>query len=100
MFGIHPIATVGILTGIITPLLDILNPVSIAIVLIAGSSATFTVGTYGLLVTLTSMSTEQSPYRITLINLPFAIILTLISTIIARSEERRVGNEYNYKCIL
>src|SRR5690625_7877709 len=38
MFGIHPIATVGILTGIITPLLDILNPVSIAIVLIAGSS--------------------------------------------------------------
>ena len=83
MFGIHPIATVGILTGIITPLLDILNPVSIAIVLIAGSSATFTVGTYGLLVTLTSMSTEQSPYRITLINLPFAIILTLISTIIA-----------------
>jgi len=83
MFGIHPIATVGILTGIITPLLEIMNPVSIAIALIAGSSATFTVGTYGLLVTLTSMNTEQSPYRITLTNMPFALVISIISTIVA-----------------
>src|SRR5690606_22024261 len=71
MFGIHPIATVGILTGITTPLLEVMNPVSIALVLITGSVATFTVGTYGLLVTLTSMSTKQNPFRITIRNMPF-----------------------------
>ncbi|MEH7386973.1 hypothetical protein V7147_16415 [Bacillus sp. JJ1521] len=85
MFGIHPIATVGILTGIITPLLDVMNPVSIALVLITGSVATFTVGTYGLLVTLTSMSTGQSPYRITLQNMPFAIVMGIIGTLVAYS---------------
>ncbi|MFS0823251.1 hypothetical protein [Bacillus sp. 1P02SD] len=83
MFGIHPIATVGILTGIITPLLDIMNPVSIALVLITGSVATFTVGTYGLLVTLTAMGTGQSPYRITVQNMPFAIGMWIIGTLVA-----------------
>jgi hypothetical protein len=83
MFGIHPIATVGILTGIITPLLEVMNPVSIALVLITGSVATFTVGTYGLLVTLTAMGTEQSPFRITLKNMPFAIGMWIIGTLVA-----------------
>ncbi|SDN67636.1 hypothetical protein [Bacillus sp. OK048] len=83
MFGIHPIATVGILTGIITPLLEVMNPVSIALVLITGSVATFTVGTYGLLVTLTAMGTEQSPFRITLKNMPFAICMWIIGTLVA-----------------
>lgn len=83
LFGIHPIATVGILTGIITPLLEIMNPVSVAIVLITGSVATFTVGTYGLLVTLTSVNLDQSPYRITLKNMPFALFTGLIGTLVA-----------------
>ena len=83
MFGIHPIATVGILTGVITPLLAIMNPLSIAIVLITGSIATLTVGTYGMVVTLTSMNTEQNPYRITWNNMPFALMYGAIGTIIA-----------------
>ncbi|MGM0903642.1 MAG: hypothetical protein ACQEXB_21400 [Bacillota bacterium] len=83
LFGIHPIATVGILTGVITPLLEIMNPVSIAIVLITGSVATFTVGTYGLLVTLTSVNLERSPFRITLKNMPFALFTGLIGTLVA-----------------
>ncbi|ARK32522.1 hypothetical protein [Halalkalibacter krulwichiae] len=83
MFGVHPIATVGILTGIITPLLDFMNPVSITLVLITGSVATFTVGTYGLLVTLTAMGTQQSPYRITIRNMPFAIGLWIVGTLVA-----------------
>lgn len=83
MFGIHPIATVGILTGIITPMFDVINPVSIALVLITGSVATFTVGTYGLLVTLTAMGTGQSPFRITVQNMPFAIGMWIIGTLVA-----------------
>lgn len=83
MFGIHPIATVGILTGVITPLLTIMNPLSIAIVLITGSMATLTVGTYGLAVTLTSMNTKQNPYNITWNNMPFALMYGTIGTMIA-----------------
>lgn len=83
MFGVHPIATIGILTGIIIPLLGVMNPLSIAIVLITGSVATITVGTYGLLVTLTSMTLTHSPYKITLRNMPFALTLITIGTIIA-----------------
>lgn len=83
MFGVHPIATVGILTGVITPLLAIMNPLSIAIVLITGSIATLTVGTYGMLVTLTSMNTEQNPYRITWNNMPFALVYGAIGTTVA-----------------
>lgn len=83
MFGIHPIATVGILTGVITPLLVIMNPLSIAIVLITGSIANFTVATYGLVVTLTSMNTEQNPYRITWNNMPYALMYGTIGTTIA-----------------
>ncbi|CAM4057531.1 hypothetical protein [Lederbergia lenta] len=83
MFGIHPIATIGILGGLITTLLDVLNPLSLAIVLITSSVATLTVGTYGLVVTLTAINTEQSPYRITLNNLPYSFIFGGIGSIIA-----------------
>ncbi|MEK3887372.1 hypothetical protein [Bacillus sp. FSL K6-3431] len=83
MFGIHPIATIGILGGLITTLLDVLNPLSLAIVLITSSVATLTVGTYGLVVTLTAVNTGQNPYRITLDNLLFSLIFGGIGSIIA-----------------
>lgn len=83
MFGIHPIATIGILGGLIGTLLEVYNPLSLAIVLVTSSIATLTVGTYGLVVTLTSMNTNQSPYRITLRNLPFSLIYGGIGTVIA-----------------
>ncbi|MEK5038185.1 hypothetical protein [Sporosarcina sp. FSL K6-3457] len=83
LFGIHPIATIGILTGLIGSLLDIYNPLSLAIVMVTSAIATLTVGTYGLVVTMTAMDTNQSPYRITLNNLPFALLLGGIGTIIA-----------------
>ncbi|MGJ9383558.1 hypothetical protein [Salipaludibacillus sp. CF4.18] len=83
MFGIHPIATIGILGGVITPLLQVINPLSLALVLITSSIATLTVGTYGLVVTLTSINTQQSPYRITLNNIPYALGFGGIGTLVA-----------------
>ncbi|MGJ9460352.1 hypothetical protein [Oceanobacillus sp. CF4.6] len=44
MFGVHPIATIGILGGVIATLLETMNPVSLAIVLATSSVATLTVG--------------------------------------------------------
>lgn len=83
MFGIHPVATLGILGSLITTLLTVYNPLSIAIVLVTSSIATLTVGTYGLVVTLTAISLEQSPYRITIINLAYAFIFGSIGTLVA-----------------
>ncbi|WP_085993633.1 hypothetical protein [Oceanobacillus senegalensis] len=83
LFGVHPIATIGILSGVIATLLEFLNPVSLAIVLATSAVATLTVGSYGLIVQLTSMNTGQNPYRITMLNLPYAFTCGLVGSIVA-----------------
>ncbi|GAE24952.1 hypothetical protein JCM9140_918 [Halalkalibacter wakoensis JCM 9140] len=82
MIGVHPIATIGILLEALPPLFEIINPLSIGIVLITGALATATVGTYGVTVTITAMNTNQSPYRITVRNLPFALLYGGVGTLI------------------
>ncbi len=83
LFGIHAIASIGILSGLMVPLLEIIDPVSLAIVIIISSVSTFAVSTYGLLVTITSVNTAQNPYRITLDNLFFTVLLGSIGTLLA-----------------
>lgn len=83
MFGIHPIATLGILGSLISTLLNMYNPLSLAIVLATSAIATLTVGTYGLVVTLTAMNLNQSPYKITMANLSYSLIYGGIGTLIA-----------------
>ncbi|WP_373895060.1 hypothetical protein ACUL41_15645 [Virgibacillus natechei] len=83
MFGIHPIATIGILSGVIATLLEFMNPVSLAIVLVTSSIATLTVGTYGLVVQLTAVNTGQNPYRITINNLLYSLAFGGIGTVFA-----------------
>ncbi|WP_405098448.1 hypothetical protein [Oceanobacillus sp. FSL H7-0719] len=83
MFGVHPIATMGILGGVITALLDVMNPISVAIVLATSATATLTVGSYGLVVQLTSMNINQNPYKITISNMPYALLYGGIGSVIA-----------------
>lgn len=83
MFGVHPIATIGILTGVIATLLETMNPISLAIVLTTSAVATLTVGSYGLVVQLTATNVEQNPYRITLQNMPFALMYGGIGSVLA-----------------
>lgn len=83
MFGIHPVATIGILTGVITTLLGTMNPLSIAIVLTTSAVATLTVGSYGLVVQLTATNIDQNPYRITWQNMPFALMYGGIGSVVA-----------------
>jgi hypothetical protein len=82
MIGVHPIATIGVLMEVLQPLYEIINPLSIGMVLITGALATATVGAYGVTVTITSMNTNQSPYRITIRNIPFAILYGGVGTLI------------------
>ncbi|MBM7663457.1 hypothetical protein JOC85_004333 [Bacillus mesophilus] len=83
LIGVHPVATIGILSEVIQPLYAFVNPLSIGIVLIVGALATATVGAYGVTVTLTSMNTKQNPYHITLRNMPFALFYGTVGTLVA-----------------
>lgn len=83
MFGVHPIATIGILSGVVATLLETMNPISLAIVLTTSAVSTLTVGSYGLVVQLTSMNTGQNPYRLTLNNMPYALLYGGIGSVIA-----------------
>lgn len=83
MIGIHPIATIGVLMEVVAPLYSVMNPLSIGIVFITGALATASVATYGVTVTITSMNTQQNPYRITLTNMPFALLYGSVGTLLA-----------------
>lgn len=83
MIGVHPVATIAVLAEVLLPLYGIVNPLSIGIVLITGALATAAVGTYGVTVTMTSMNTQQNPYRITLRNMPFALLYGGVGTTLA-----------------
>lgn len=78
LIGVHPIGTIAILLEVLTPLFAIINPVSIGIVLIVAALATSSSATYGITVTMTSMNTDQNPYRITLRNVSFTFLLGFI----------------------
>lgn len=83
MFGIHPIATIGVLMEVVTPLYDIMTPLSVGIVLITGALATASVSTYGVTVTITSININQNPYRITLNNMPFTLVYGMVGVLLA-----------------
>lgn len=83
LIGVHPTATIGIFSGIIGPLTKVIEPVSLAIILIVSSVSTFASSTYGILVTMTSFNTNQNPYKITLANIIFTLILGTFGTLLA-----------------
>ncbi|WP_163539951.1 hypothetical protein [Gracilibacillus sp. YIM 98692] len=83
MFGVHPIATMGVLGGISSMLIDILSPISLAVILVTSGVSTVPIGTYGLVVTITSMSLKQSPYYITYYNLSYSFLFGAIGIITA-----------------
>ncbi|WP_244151520.1 hypothetical protein [Halobacillus dabanensis] len=83
LLGVHPIATVGVLLEILQPLFEVFNPMGIGVMLIVGALATASSGTYGIVVTLTSINTQQNPYAITVTNLPFTLIFGSIGIVTA-----------------
>lgn len=83
MFGVHPVATMGIIGSLSTLLMEILSPMSLAVILVVSGVATVPIGTYGLVVTIISMSLKQSPYYITLYNLIYSFIFGLFGILLA-----------------
>ncbi|MFC4737557.1 hypothetical protein ACFO4L_13220 [Bacillus daqingensis] len=83
LFGVHPIATIGILSSLSPLLMSVISPLSLSIILITSSIATLTVNTYGLFVQITSANLSENPYRISLHNLGFAGAFFIVSIFVA-----------------
>ncbi|WP_101845230.1 hypothetical protein [Halobacillus sp. Marseille-P3879] len=83
LLGVHPIATIGVLLEILQPFFEVFNPMGIGVMLIVGALATASSGTYGIVVTMTSVNTQQNPYAITLTNLPFTLIFGFIGIVVS-----------------
>ena len=80
--GVHPVATIAILLEITSPLFDVINLLSIGLVLIVSALAVSGSSSFGIAVTMTSINTVQSPYKITYQNTIFTFVMGLIGIII------------------
>ncbi|PRO66080.1 hypothetical protein [Alkalicoccus urumqiensis] len=78
LFGVHPIATIGILSGVAPLIMEFISPMSFSVLLITASIATLTVNTYGLFAQMTAMNLSENPYRISMYNLRFAAVYCLV----------------------
>ncbi|MDY0394087.1 hypothetical protein ACFSMW_10180 [Virgibacillus halophilus] len=83
ILGVHPLATMGIFGGISGVLLQVMSPLSLAIMLACSAIGIIPIGTYGLVVTITAVNTGASPYKITWYNLPYSLMFGAISIFFA-----------------
>ncbi|MBD1382549.1 hypothetical protein [Metabacillus arenae] len=80
MVGFHPIVTMSILGGVLTPLVAEINPISLAIVLISSSLSTVMAGPFNISVSLTGNLLNVNPYAVSRWNLLFALFFSSIGT--------------------
>ncbi|WP_077624564.1 hypothetical protein [Sediminibacillus massiliensis] len=83
MVGFHPLVTISILGGVLTPFLGTINPISIALVLITSGLSTVMAGPFNISVSLTGSLLARNPYRISYWNLLFAFIFSSAGTLLA-----------------
>ncbi|WP_156816912.1 hypothetical protein [Salsuginibacillus kocurii] len=80
--GVHPLATLSLQGLFVTPFLTVLEPLSVAIVLITSTVANDAAGTFNVPVTMMSQYTGVHPYSITRLNLGFALRLGGVGVIV------------------
>ncbi|MGN7298093.1 hypothetical protein [Ferdinandcohnia sp. SAFN-114] len=83
MIGVHPIATIAVLLEILQPLFNVINPLSIGIVLIVSSLSISASAPYGISATLTAQQLRVSPYQITRQNFLFSVLMSVVGIMIA-----------------
>lgn len=74
VLGIHPLVVMSLFGLVLQPVLQVLSPLSVAIVLITSCLASSFMGTFNTTVTIMSGLIRVNPYRITLWNFGFAFI--------------------------
>lgn len=83
LVGFHPLVTLGLQGLLLQPLLDTLNPLSLAVLLLTSNLASDASGTYNTTVAMMTQLTRESPYRITRWNIGFALLYSSVGTAFA-----------------
>ncbi|PTX47509.1 hypothetical protein C8P63_1516 [Melghirimyces profundicolus] len=83
LVGFHPLVTLGLQGVLLQPLLDTIDPLSLAVLLLTANIASDASGTYNTTVALMSQLTGEPPYRITRWNIGFALLYSSVGTALA-----------------
>ncbi|MEH7384356.1 hypothetical protein V7147_02915 [Bacillus sp. JJ1521] len=81
--GFHPLVTLSILTAIIEPIMQIVDPLSLSLVLITSALSTTIAGPFNVSVSITGDLLHVNSYKVSLWNMGFAFLFSGIGTIIA-----------------
>lgn len=83
MVGFHPLVTISILTGVLAPVLEVINPISIGMVLITSGLSTVLAGPFNISVSLIGGILGRNPYQVSKWNLGYAFLFSSLGTTIA-----------------
>lgn len=83
LVGVHPLVMLGLQGVLVQPLLDTINPLSLAILLLTANIASDASGPYNTTVALMSQLTREPPYRFTRWNLGFALLYSSAGTLLS-----------------
>ncbi|TDG00925.1 hypothetical protein E1757_00240 [Paenibacillus piri] len=83
VIGVHPLVVMSLFGFFLQPILQIMNPLSIAILLITACLCSSFMGTFNSTVTIMSGLLQVNPYRITMWNLGFGLVFGGIGVIAA-----------------
>jgi hypothetical protein len=81
VLGLHPLVVMSVIGLFLPPILEVISPLSIAVVMIVCSLASAFMGTFNSTVTIMSGLLQVNPYRITLWNLAFGVIFASVGVI-------------------
>ncbi|MEH7235728.1 hypothetical protein [Bacillus sp. JJ1562] len=81
--GFHPLVTLSILTAIIEPILQIVNPLSLSLVLITSALSTTIAGPFNVSVSITGDLLHVNSYKVSLWNMGFAFLFSGVGTVMA-----------------
>ncbi|MCR8635614.1 hypothetical protein [Paenibacillus radicis (ex Xue et al. 2023)] len=83
IIGVHPLVVMSLFGIFLQPILQVMNPLSIAIVLVTSCLCSSFMGTFNTTVTIMSGLLQVNPYRITLWNFVFGLVYGVIGVIAA-----------------
>ncbi len=83
LIGIHPLVTLSLFGMMIHPLLEVINPISLTIVLITATLSTASVGTFNTTVIIMSSLQQINPFQISKTNFVFGLLYGAMGTTLA-----------------
>jgi hypothetical protein len=79
--GIHPLVIMSLLGIFLQPALEVISPLSLAVVMIICSLSSAFMGTFNSTVTIMSSLLQVNPYRVTVWNLSFGLVFGAIGVL-------------------